>query len=297
MNKTKVGWIESARSLAMIAVVFNHGFGQDVFDLIGKSSVFLFFFLSAYFVPSDGRKIVNRMIALVISYLLWNSIYGAVELYVFHREIPPETFLCRFFGVGKDPFNPPFWFLRDLILFHFVWYLLQWAGRHASWLSAVCLIVCWIEPFRNTSYIGQTCPYWMTPFLLGLLCRTLSVGRLERCLHPAVVLPAAVFFVWCAVHYERGLHPAAWMSMAVCGTVTMAATAFYVLRFDGFRKALYFVLPPPPLRLLRLRLALVGHHGILCAFRSLHAKTSFTSCMGKSRSVALRPHVFSKPNF
>ena len=104
----------------------NDGLGQFAVPLFFVVSGFLFF-RTSYTINDVRNKLKKRIFTLLIPYILWNLIYYMINLLM--KPGTDITFMSLFDAAFNYTYNPPFWFMWQLILLNvispFLFYLLS----------------------------------------------------------------------------------------------------------------------------------------------------------------------------
>lgn len=159
-----------AGNLYLIPEALRQGAAYDAADLLesfigeelGQIAVPGFFFISGYlFCRSLGgekitvgdikRKWKNRLISLVLPYVIWNLIYYVIYLVFGRAEASPRAILDAIVFYG---YNPVFWYMQQLIILSvlapFLYAVLRDSGRK----SAIFLLFLFFVVAANTNTVS-----------------------------------------------------------------------------------------------------------------------------------------------
>lgn len=163
----RVGWVDSARVLAMFFVMYSHvvsyGLHFKQFHMAG-GSVAVFFLLAGYFSRYKSfDHYLKRLMSLVAFYVF----YCYITLFVFELDYIEgwESFLWYL----KTPKGTVMWFMYDLI---FASLFIPVLGKMPVWLKgimAIILLVYGMNQFRpfNTLHISVNFYFAMGLFVAG----------------------------------------------------------------------------------------------------------------------------------
>jgi fucose 4-O-acetylase-like acetyltransferase len=184
-----MGWIDAARGLAILLVVFGHAAG-GLIDARGPTSlltlryIFLaiytfhmpvFFFLAGLFVErrlGDGTAVFIRKLltTIVWAYFLWSfvqfSIIYAMGSLVNH---PASNYWRTIIALPWSPVSQ-FWFLQALFLIHLI-AILAWrlGGTRAVLATAILLkvLTLFVPSTPALSLAASNAPYYAVGMMLG----------------------------------------------------------------------------------------------------------------------------------
>lgn len=184
-------------------------------DVIGRTAVPLFFFISGYlfFCSTDEfswsiykKKIESRFKTLVIPFFLWNAFYimcfflisrvSNDEYFIVYREFNISEILL---SLWTDPPCFPFWFIRDLIVMCsitiFVYPLLRYGRAIIPSILLFMWFACLWPSAIGFSSLG--CVF----FHLGAWCGIHKIKFPECVKKPSFL----VFLIFCIVYFTLGL--------------------------------------------------------------------------------------------
>lgn len=259
----RVKWVDTARGLAILLVVFGHAAG-GLIDSAGPGSLpslrylFLaiytfhmpiFFFLSALFVEQRMEKgipkFVSRLLTtLVYAYFLWSivqySLIFALGSLVNH---PANNYWETVLALPWSPVSQ-FWFLHALFLIHLLG-IVAWrlGGRWAVIGIAllVKLVALWVPSTPALSLAASNAPYYALGFLLGwkrvssllALASTELRGLVVLCAGAALVLfcsqaDAIQPFVTVETASSASIAKVAWLPAMLPATLLGAAALMLI---------------------------------------------------------------------
>ena len=187
----KVIWVDVVRVIATLFIVVYHmpvsrfeaqaqpGWVRMLLELtqMPVSALMAFFLISGYFTPPtvSGRKIVCRVLALMVPYVVYNSLYALVDTQDFS--------LARVYGIGHDGcLDYPLWYVFALGC------LITLVGvfRKYLWIPAV---VCGVFVVMGNDW-GCSFAHWApfpSPmyslvFFVGCLLSSCSISRIGKVL-------------------------------------------------------------------------------------------------------------------
>lgn len=169
-KKTRMQWIEIARVIAILSVILQHVPKACPFNApVLTSSLALFFILSGYFSasklagPVASAFVRKRMWGLFKPYILWNVFFGLAAIAYFSilgepspifRDKSLSGMAGYWLGIGSSPALIPLWFIRDLIVFNFLVFLLMRFGRVGKILLCAVGFMCLflLSPFPGNNW-------------------------------------------------------------------------------------------------------------------------------------------------
>lgn len=195
----RLPWVEIARLLATLSVILQHvpAAGCPVNAWLIGPALAAFFLLAGYFSASrlgDGNSrswLPRRLWFLLLPYLFWSVLYWLLM----GMPLSDGTF-ASVFGLGVCPMLTPLWFLRDLMIFT----LLAWVlFRFRIVLYALGLFCLFLHRWDDS--LAWPGPYMFGDFVLGIMLAASAPGCLNRweklplSVHGAVLLSAVALVV------------------------------------------------------------------------------------------------------
>lgn len=200
----RMPFIEIARLIATLIVIMQHvPCGPWVANewLIGPALA-LFFLLSGFFNASklaqmDAVWLWNRMKGILLPYLFWCFVYWCGTCFTWE-----DGGILRVFGVGYAPMLTPMWFLRDLMMFTLLSFLLQKWRIVLYVLGVSCLFIN-----RWDDTLAWPSPYMFGDYVVGIILGTYVPKLPEKFrnvpnrVHLALVI-SAVSLVLCHCYFS-----------------------------------------------------------------------------------------------
>ncbi len=199
--KSRLPWVEIARLLATLSVILQHtpDSGAPFNGCLIGPALALFFTLAGYYSAAkqlgDGGVtwLAGRLKFLALPYVFWCGLYWLMA------GMPCEGWATvrSVFGLGMAPMLTPMWFLRDLMVFTALAFLLARCSKTLFFtLGLFCLFLnnwdtglAWPGPDSFGYYaLGVMIGGWRAGFLE-------SYGRLPLAVHGGILCAAATF-VW-----------------------------------------------------------------------------------------------------
>ncbi len=171
-------WVDYARIPAMLSVIFQHiPYRCGWNDPILSASLAFFMILAGYFAApklasaSDGWDYAKRRFKhLAIPYIFWSIVYGVAVSPLFYSESTLTWSLASctaMLGLAHEPLLVPMWFVRDLMVFFLVgWVLMRWPSLLPLGLAGLFFL-----PF------GESPEMWPKPHMLGNFCLGMMLAR------------------------------------------------------------------------------------------------------------------------
>lgn len=201
---SRVAWIDTARCLAMLAIMWLHSSAEAApwLSVPVGGGICLFFILAGRFMPTEPRAAAQRALRLGLAWLLWSLL--SLGLYILAQP-GVEWSWARAFGWGASAYNTPLWFLRNLCI-----YQLILAGLGAlrvlprgKWLLLALLL--------GASYAAEPAQHvglrfdWLSAMLLGYCLKPLPVERVHHWLagHAPALLAAGALLLCQRAWYPR----------------------------------------------------------------------------------------------
>lgn len=195
----RLSYIEVARLIATLIVIMQHvpcgPWGANEW-LIGPALA-LFFLLSGFFnaqklAQLDGVWLWGRMKGLMMPYLFWCFVYWSGTCFSWE-----DGGILRVLGLGYAPLLTPMWFLRDLMIFTLLSFLLQKWRVVLYVLGVSCLFIN-----RWDDTMAWPSPYMFGDYVVGLIFGTYAPKLLEKfrnlpCMVHLVLVISAVSLLIC----------------------------------------------------------------------------------------------------
>ncbi len=195
----RILFVETVRFLALLIVIMQHvpcGAFPPNRALIG-AALASFFMLAGFFsaLRIQGKNAFRwtgwRFVRLFVPYVFWSFLYWFVI------GAPMDDFwLCRVLGIGACPLLTPMWFIRDLLLFTLVAFLLK-KYRFVLYAAGIfCFFLC-----RSDHSMSFPSPYMFGNFVLGIVLAHVAPkclswwNRLPASFHGAVVV-STIVLMW-----------------------------------------------------------------------------------------------------
>jgi fucose 4-O-acetylase-like acetyltransferase len=161
-DRARIAWIDQARGLGIILVVFGHALDGVAVDPNGAPTPYswtfyfiylfhmpLFFFLSGLMVAGSLRKgpgpfLVNKLWTVVYPYLLWSLVHGLLKLFM-PASVNTPVSVEMLSEMLWRPFDH-FWFLYVLMACHLIAMATNARPGLLMALGVACAAVTWIIP-------------------------------------------------------------------------------------------------------------------------------------------------------
>lgn len=158
MANVRYDYIDIAKGIGIIIVVFRHSICYDLMFWAGGISVPLFFVLSGY--TSKTFSLKKKAKALLVPYVIFNVLIIGSAYILGFNELRWEDFVgvlysryslypleehpnIVFLGSG----NAPLWFLTAMFSSFILFYLLCLSGKHWKWIAISYLLIAWLLDF------------------------------------------------------------------------------------------------------------------------------------------------------
>ncbi len=209
-------WVDAARCIAMFFVIWLHtGKSPEYNEELVGGALCLFFIFAGYFVPRQAGRCAARALGMLWLWVIWSLL--SAGLYMLFKQGGVWSW-ARFVGWGESAYNPPLWFLRNLVVYQLLaagMLALQLLPRH-----------CWLVVAFLAS-LAYTCEYsqhitlrfdWMMVFMLGFALRqAVDLVSLSRWLREnSVVLTVACVLLLVQIHALPVLGAALDMAVYTC---------------------------------------------------------------------------------
>ena len=193
--KERINWIDWAKALAVITVVFCHlPQSQEWFyyRYLQSVTIIIFFFLSGYLKKDRGSNKENwkkYWYGLIIPYLLYNTIiypYWLLKFYLTNGGMPnlfqamrPITgaLMLEHENVFAEPLNGPLWYLPAILIMHVIIDLCRKTRYQHLIMIVLCIIsVClyaankywYFAPNLTPMGLMRNLPYYYLGYVFGL---------------------------------------------------------------------------------------------------------------------------------
>lgn len=246
---SRLPWVETARLFATLSVIMQHvpsgGFPPNRW-IIGPALA-AFFLLAGYFSASRllganaGRYAWGRLLSLLRPYLFWCTAYWLLA------GMPLGSgALLTTFGLGMCPMLTPMWFLRDLMAFTLLAFLLGKCRPLLYTLGLVCLFLN-----RWDDSLAWPSVYMFGDFVMGIMLACAVPGCLGRweklpvAVHAAILLSFTAL-VWLSCTDTFLLPDGAFSGLGVTaflssGLVIRACCPRLFARLDAWSSGSFFV--------------------------------------------------------
>lgn len=244
MDKPHVNWVDHAKGIGIVLVVYGHvsdglfragiPFSETAFripyDAIYTFHMPLFFFLSGLFFPASWRRrgslglILNKVDTIVYPYVVWSLIQGLVEV-ALSRYTNHQTTLAQILSFPWHP-RQQFWFLYALF-FVFVAACIAYRWLPPRWRPLILLLA--VVAFVQKDHV----PRWITMYYLAANSVFFFIGAaLPRLAEKSYRLGAGALLasllafaaVQAAFLFARPMLPQPWFNTALLavGVVSIA---------------------------------------------------------------------------
>lgn len=221
---TREHWIDISRFLAACLIVCVHSPAlafSSLFNLpVFNGRVAFFLILAGYFMGRNNswQKAFRRGVTLLIPFLFWNVIIS-----FFYPEVMNMgtlEYLCSLVGVRSfftpdftplplsgllgEPFSPPTWFLRDIILCSFISPLLLKFKYPVFILILIYFSTDWLQYPMMTNRVVLS-PQTVSLFSLGLFLSSIKLSEVKHfyknSFTPLVLLAVGTGFLLSITNY------------------------------------------------------------------------------------------------
>lgn len=186
-NSTRVEWVDVARGIGIIAVVYGHvlrgihnagvlmptQFYAWSDSLIYSFHMPLFFILSGLFFLSSHQKqtlgafLAHRLQTLAYPYVLWSLLQGSIETW-FSRQLNEATQPIELSQILWQP-RDHFWFLHNLLIIIIIAAVVATVTKRSKLVLSVVAIALFVSPWRypsvNYFFLFFVIGIWVVPFL------------------------------------------------------------------------------------------------------------------------------------
>ncbi len=188
MSANRIGWLDTARGLAFMAVIYCHlpmSSGR-VMAFFGPVFLSVFFFVSGYLFKSGqsfSTVLEQRVRTLLIPFLILGGIMVAIGQVVSFGE--PHSFTDEIKGLLlQNGENQLLWFIAALFVYSIVFY---WIDRFCA--TAVRLLVVAVALFAADClalyHLGMPRIAWHLGYA-GCACFYMALGKLYRIYEPQI---------------------------------------------------------------------------------------------------------------
>ncbi len=224
MTNKRVSWIDAAKGIGIILVVYGHvargvfnaGLYQEqqlkiyhlIDNIIYSFHMPLFFFLSGlFFLRSFNKRgprlILNKIDTIFYPYLIWSIIYGLMEI-ALSQYTNGNTSFGDLIGILWLPIIAHFWFLYALLLiFIFNTVIFIFLERYFKSLNIPFIVFCiglflfLIKQYLPTDYFFiRAVSYNYIYFSFGILYRSVLDGR-----HHSISLTLGLLVIFSLFEY------------------------------------------------------------------------------------------------
>lgn len=232
--KERINWIDWAKALAVITVVFCHlPQSQEWFyyRYLQAVIIVIFFFISGYLKKDRGSDKANWQKywhGLVLPYLIYNAIiypYWLAKYYLLNDGLPdPLTALKPVFGALLlehentfcEPLNGPLWYLPAILIMHVTVDLCRKTKHQHVIMTTLCILSFFLYAANKYWYFApdltpmglmRNLPYYYFGYVLGQyhLFRDITPRRdFINCL--LCLLVSIILFAWHLHAYYTGQH-------------------------------------------------------------------------------------------
>ena len=233
----RIAWIDCTRIFAALLVVMVHTPVNTSFDYMDavfiSSHVPCFYFLSGLFIKkTDWKHILQRILFLLIPYILWNNIAFFLQHESIFQNLSTDDFgqtvNLYFHQIILSPADIPFWFLRNLIFYTL---LIPFFSAHpkTSFTAVIVLIVmAQASEYFDAIHFGRNVN-GLIFFLLGMMMSrhktTLTQGIRS---YGAPILIATVLLSGLAMRYHDIINITGQL-VAICGLMSLGMAMTHYL--------------------------------------------------------------------
>ena len=232
--KERINWIDWAKALAVITVVFCHlPQSQEWFyyRYLQAVIIVIFFFISGYLKKDRGSDKANWQKywhGLVLPYLLYNAIiypYWLAKYYLLNDGLPdPLTALKPVFGALLfehenafcEPLNGPLWYLPAILIMHVTVDLCRKTKHQHVIMTTLCILSVFIYAANKYWYFApdltpmglmRNLPYYYIGYVMGQYHLYRGVKTLRDFFSCTLCFSASVLlFAWHLQAFFSGQH-------------------------------------------------------------------------------------------
>lgn len=187
---------------------------------VAYGSVAFFLILAGYFMGRNNswNKAFKRGYTLLIPFLFWNVVISFLHPEIMNMELP--EYLCNLAGFRSlftpdftplsinglqgEPFSPPTWFLRDIILCSLISPILLKLKYPVFVLILICFGTDWLQYSVSSNRITLA-PSTVSLFSLGLFLSSIKLAEVKHVYKnsftPLVLLAVGTGFLLCIIDY------------------------------------------------------------------------------------------------
>ena len=232
--KERINWIDWAKALAVITVVFCHlPQSQEWFyyRYLQAVIIVIFFFISGYLKKDRGSDHENwrkYWHGLILPYLLYNAIvypYWLVKYYLLNGGLPDLlTALKPVFGALLfehenalcEPLNGPLWYLPVILIMHVIVDLCRKTKHQHVIMTTLCILSFFLYAANKYWYFApnltpmglmRNLPYYYIGYVMGQYHLYRDVKPLRDFLCCILCLSSSIlFFAWHLQAFHAGQH-------------------------------------------------------------------------------------------
>lgn len=201
----RIGWLDSARGIAFLMVIYNHLDYCDLSVLRFFKPVFLttFFFVSGYLFKTDStflKTLESRLRTLFIPFLIYGTLMLALkQVFSFNGAAP--SFVDSLVGMlTQNRADGSFWFIPSLFLFSLFFYWVAKpckSGKAFLLLATLLFVVNWAAKKAGLPHLNYRID------TMGFACGYMSLGQafryyestITKWMTPKIVLPTFIVYV------------------------------------------------------------------------------------------------------
>lgn len=193
----RVGWIDYAKGIAIIAVVFGHvlvsiynagiGFSEAIhnflFDFIWSFHMPVFFFLSGLFVSKSLEKsgnygfVLNKFKTLIYPYLVWSLLQGGVQS-ILSGYINTRITVFDLMAILYRPLpNTHFWFLYALAVMFLIYVIIETVKPDSPYIIFLLSASFFLFAGPSSIVVVNKILLNFIYFALGVLCQKYLFGK------------------------------------------------------------------------------------------------------------------------
>lgn len=250
-NKKRLDWIDVARGIGIILVVFCHIYFDYTRTYIYSFLMPLFFFISGFFFSPQKFStlkslISNRSKTLLYPYFLWSIVLFLFWLFF---DSVGSSKLNNAIGIfyasgGKDfmEWGIMLWFLPCLFLTEVLYYTIYRQSRlkNSIWVIVIVLLGYFITShgFNNIPWSFNISLIMILFFHIGHELRYFLQGKIFNVLHYLWLFPSV--FIWLIASYYNGEiytykgqfnNPLLYLLSGVSGTASILLISHYIRNF------------------------------------------------------------------
>ncbi len=184
-SSDRILWVDTARCIAMFFIMWLHTRTAPSWLPFPVGGAICFFFLTAgYFLPRKPLECGKRTLQLIGAWLLWSLITVTLYLCVGSGM---QFEWQRAIGWDAMAYNVPLWFLRNLIVYQLIFFILL-LTRALPWGAAIVLFICCIWPYAKHGEHHIVLRYdWIIAVAIGFVIGNVGLARLSRMLERGMI--------------------------------------------------------------------------------------------------------------